>query len=430
MIDRRSFCRQAARHRAWRAVCVSVFIIVVFTLPGCSCSPPGAGIAPTFALPPTQPPSGSAYTVGYGSVVELIETRGRVVARREVDLMFTLSGVLKGVYASAGDEVEEGALLAELDAPELQEAVAQAQYQLQEAEDTLEIAELRLSLIDVSATSPEVLAAEISLKKAEAALAHAQEEYDKAIHRTWELPEVAEAYAWEVQLREWDYQLADAGLRQVRHSLSVQRAIQELQVTQATRAVERARTQVALASEQLAGTQITAPFSGIVVSVEKTAGDRVGPYEPFGTIADPSELWAVAVVLEEDASRVGVGQRAAVRLDAYPDRRYEGSVLQIASQPIAWQGGAAYEVTVAFDAGQDVPAVLQMGADVAITGQSREGVLVVPSRAIITIGGQKYVELVGAGGSVERTEIQTGISSDTETEILSGLQAGQVIRIP
>jgi HlyD family secretion protein len=413
-------------------------VLLVSIVAGCSCSPPGTGVVPTFAPPPTQLPSGSTYTVGYGSVATSIEARGRVEAKREVDLMFTLEGVLKGVYVSPGDTVEEGTLLAELDAPELQRAVEQAQYGLQEAEDTLEIAKLQLSLIgDTPDTTPDVLAAEIDLKKAEAALAHAQEEYDKAVHRTWEPPEVAEAYAWEVQLKEWDRQLAEArlnqaqyDLRQAQYALSVQRQIQELRVEQAGRAAERARAQLTLATEELTDTLVTAPFSGMIVSIDKGVGDRVGPYEALGAIADPSELWVVAVVPEEDAKLIGVGQRAAIRLDIYPDREYAGSVLQIASQPIAWQGGAAYEVTVAFDLGQAVPPTLQAGASVAITGQSREGVLVVPNHAILSIGGKTYVEAIGEDGGIERVEVETGLSGPSETEIVAGLVAGQEIRIP
>lgn len=421
----------------WVLGATGVFLLISIAA-GCSCSPPGAGVVPTFSPPPTQLPSGSTHTVSYGSVATSIETRGRVVAKREVDLMFALDGVLKGVYASAGDSVEEGVLLAELDAPELQRAVEQARYGLQEAEDALEIAELQLSLIgNASDTTPDVLAAEIGLKKAEAALAHAEEEYDKAVHRTWEPPEEAEAYAWEVQLKEWDYQLAEARLsqvqyelRQAQYALSVQRQIQELRVEQAGRAVERARAQLVLATEELTGNLVTAPFSGMIVSIEKGVGDRVGPYEAFGAIADLAELWVVAVVPEEDANLVGVGQQAAIRLDIYPDREYAGSVLQIATQPIAWQGGAAYEVTVALDPGQDVPAALQAGAAVVIAGQSRENVLVVPNQAILSIGGRTYVEAVGGDGEVERVEIETGLSGAAETEIVAGLVEGQKIRIP
>jgi HlyD family secretion protein len=164
--------------------------------------------------------------------------------------------------------------------------------------------------------------------------------------------------------------------------------------------------------------------------LEIAPGDHVGAYEPFGAIADPAELWAVAVVPEDQARLVGVGQQATVRLDVYPDQTYAGSVLQIGSTPVAWQGGAAYEVVVALDMTQDVPAAVQVGADVTILGRQREGVLVVPNRALITIAGTTYVEIVGPSGEAERIEVRVGISSDTETEIVSGLEQGQEIRIP
>jgi macrolide-specific efflux system membrane fusion protein len=67
---------------------------------------------------------------------------------------------------------------------------------------------------------------------------------------------------------------------------------------------------------------------------------------------------------------------------------------------------------------------------VTIAGRSRENVLVVPIQAMLTIGGRKYVEVVGENNTIERIEVQTGISSSTETEVVAGLQAGQVIRIP
>ena len=90
-------------------------------------------------------------------------------------------------------------------------------------------------------------------------------------------------------------------------------------MTQAERGLERAQAQLTLATEEVTGTLVTAPFSGMIVSVDKGPGDRVGPYEAFGSMADPSELWVVAVVPEEEASLVAVGQRATIRLDVYPD---------------------------------------------------------------------------------------------------------------
>jgi RND family efflux transporter MFP subunit len=440
-----------------------------------ACSPPGANIAPTFVPPSTYgPPVGSTYTVTRGSMVETIAVRGRVVAKQEALLVFPVGGTLKAVHVTPGDQVEAGALVAELDAPGAERDVLLAEIDVELAGAELRLAELRLAELALEQdrpqatgpgevtistepegpysitiplptdAAPEVAVARIAVRRAEEELKQAAIEWDKAIHRDWVPPEVTERYTWTLQLRTWNYQVAQLQLAQVQQerlqvqwerlqaqqALSVTRAIQELQVETAKTRVERARFLSLQASKQLSSTQLTAPLSGVVVSIEKRPGDQVGAYETIGTVADPSELWVVTTVLEEDVDRIAVGQPATIRFDIYPNEEYAGTVLQVISQAIVWQDNRAYEVTVALDESQDIPVIIGMGADVAITGRSRENVLLVPSQAILIIGGRKYVEVVTEEGSVDRVEIQTGISDDTETEVLSGLQANQVIRTP
>ncbi len=417
-------------------LCFSLLLVLLLG----ACSPPGADVVPTF-VPPVTPglPAGSTYTVEYGDVAETIEMRGRVVAAHEALLMFPLGGTLKAIHVSPGDSVREGDLLAELDAPGAEQEMVKAQFNLEQALRRLEIAELELE----RATKPpplddaEVLAAQIALERAAVELRYARIEYDKALSRPWDPPEVTEAYSWTLRLNEWNYELAQANLeqvqqaqRQAQESRRIDQAVRELEVEMARNQVEQARWLALVASQKLSDTQLTAPLSGLVVSIDKRAGDQVGAYEVVGVVADPDELWVVATALEEDVERIAVGQPITVRLDAYPNEEYAGTVLQISSQSTHWQGQTAYEVTVAFDEEQDVPVVIRMGADVFITGRTQEHVLLVPTRAILTIGGRQYVELVGAQGAVERVEIQTGISNDDRTEVVAGLQAGQKIRIP
>jgi len=423
---------------SWLIVHCSLILLV-------ACTPPAAGVVPTFVPPPTPAPSsGQTYTVAYGSIVEAVETRGRVVAKQEASLVFPLGGALKAVHVLPGDQVKAGALLAEIDAPEAERAALEAQFDVESAEAGLKIAEAGLQSAQLALKQARTLADSTSatlaaneLARAEHEYEQAWEEWDKAVHRWWEPPEATEPYTWTLQLRAWDREAAQLRLADVRRSLRENRARLELGVARAELdvalaeiEVKRARALNELAAEQLASTQLKAPFSGIIISLEKRAGDWVSAYEAIGVIADPSELWVVATVPEEDIAQVTAGRPVSVRLDAYPDQVYTGTVLQVASQAIIWQGKSAYEVTVAFDEGQDVPATIRMGADVTITGRSRENVLVVPARAVITIGGRAYVERVGEDGGLERVEVQTGVSNGTETEIVAGLQEGQEIRIP
>ncbi|RLC92786.1 MAG: hypothetical protein DRI77_12545 [Chloroflexi bacterium] len=411
------------------AIRYSLFAILLLT----ACSPPGAGVAPTFAPPPTAgPPPGSIYTVTYGSIAETVELRGRMAAEQEASLMFPVGGTLKAVHVSPGDQVSAGDPLAELDAPDAERAAVEARFNLELAEAQLAIAKLQLepAAAPQPAANADLLAAQIASAQAEQELQQAQVEYQNALQRPWDPPEATEAYIWTLQLNEWNYELAQARLAQIQQAQQQTRAIQELQVEMAQIRVERANWLQVMASEQLSNTLLTVPFSGIVVSIDKRAGDQVGAYETIGVVADPSELWIVATVLEEDVNRVTVGQAATIRLDAYPDQVYSGTVLQVANQTATWQGQDAYKVTIAFDRGQDVPPIMRMGADVTITGRVKENVLLIPTQAILTIGGQEYVELAGEGSEVKRVEIHTGITNDTETEVVDGLQAGQEIRIP
>ncbi len=407
-----------------------------------ACSPPGADVAPTFVPPPTPgPSSGSTYTVASGDIAENLLMRGRVAAAQEALLMFPMAGTLKAIHISPGDPVEEGDLLAELDAPGAEQEMTRAQFALDQALRQLEIAELQRERVTLPLPSgdAELLAARVALERAAVELRYAQIEYDKALSRPWDPPEATAAYSWTLRLNEWNYELAQANLaqvqqaqRQAQESQRIDRAIQDIEVEMAQNQVEQARWQAVMASEKLSNTQLTAPFPGVVVSIEKRAGDQVGAYEVIGVVADPDELWIVATALEEDVDRITVGQPATVRLDAYPDEEYVGTVLQISSQSTHWQGQTAYEVTVALDEGQDVPAVIRMGADVTVAGRSKENVLLIPTSAIITIGGRQYVQVIGAedGRDVERVEIQTGLTNDAQTEVVAGLEAGQMIRIP
>ena len=87
-----------------------------------ACQQPAGNPVPTF-VPPTAVPTASpraastlTTTVVYGDIVDALETRGRIEARRETNLVFPLGGTLKGLYVAPGDQVTQGQILAELSA--------------------------------------------------------------------------------------------------------------------------------------------------------------------------------------------------------------------------------------------------------------------------------------------------------------------------
>jgi hypothetical protein len=95
------------------------------------------------------------------------------------------------------------------------------------------------------------------------------------------------------------------------------------------------------------------------------------------------------------------------------------------------QGASAYEVDVEVTKpGVTIKDGLSANLDI-VTAQ-KQNVLAVPIESIVTLAnGKSYVDLVGTDGTIQRTEVQTGISSTMFTEITSGLKAGdKVLLIP
>ncbi|MEA3308678.1 MAG: HlyD family efflux transporter periplasmic adaptor subunit [Chloroflexota bacterium] len=400
--------------------------MLVFITAGCS---GGSTLAPpTFAPPPTAVPlSNTTYTVGQTTVQETIEARGRVTARKETPLVFPMEGTLKAIHAYVGDEITPGTVLAELDAPELQQQSLDRKFDLNTAEVTLSRAKTESNY---------------AVARAQAQYSRAQATYDQAV-LNGEMAVVAVQQAAEndacgslcgVKLEqaqsgaEIAARIAGAEMETARIAVLEAQTNRDYQTQLAEERVALARERYLMASEAISKTQLVAPFAGTLIAFNKQVGDPVEAYATIGTLADPSELYVVVNIAADRVQRLSVGMPVVIRLDATSDQPYTGTVQQIGTQPTLGQN--TYEAIVNFDPDQEIPAAIQMRADVLITGQTHENVLVVPNRALHTFADWTYVEVVGANNSVEQVEVKTGITDGSITEIVDGVQLDQVLLLP
>lgn len=419
-----------------------IIVIALAILLLAACQQPAGNPVPTFVPPTTVPTAGPraastmTTTVVYGDIMDTLETRGRIEARRETNLVFPLNGTLKELHVAPGDQVTQGQLLAELSAASIESELVERRY-------ALDIAQLQLAQTElVSQTQNSEIEAALAIAYAsynqvvlqgEQAIANAQLSADRCRRTAEDDLDYRECdlYVPQAEARaDAATAVASAQLYAARLSRDSSRSMQNLDYAIAQIQYAQAEYLYLQATQQMTDTQLIAPFSGVLLSVDKRVGEGVSAYEPIGVLSDPTELWAIATIFEQDAYRVAIGQRVELVLDAYLDRTYYGTVLQIASQAVLWQGKWAYDVTIVFDEDQDIPATMRMGADIRIIVRAKEHVLLIPTQAIILSGGRQYVERVQANGAVQQVEIQTGMSTGSETEVLSGLEAGHVIRIP
>ncbi len=207
-------------------------------------------------------------------------------------------------------------------------------------------------------------------------------------------------------------------------------------------AFEAAEAQFAQAQDQYDKTVIRAPISGTVVKVSIKEGETViiGTMNNIGTvlmvIADMSQMQAIVEVDETDVVDLALGQRAAVEVDALPDRKFPGQVTRIGWMPtsnlIATASatqGTVFEVELTLDsAGSELRPGMSVKAD--ITTASLDSVLVLP---ISSVGRRKVKDketqtvFVVEKGKAALREVGTGKSSDVDIEITSGLEPGETV---
>jgi multidrug efflux pump subunit AcrA (membrane-fusion protein) len=192
-------------------------------------------------------------------------------------------------------------------------------------------------------------------------------------------------------------------------------------VASAQQQLNNAQLALLQAQQRLAGTVITAPVAGKVISIAGTVGSQArSGGNGFIVLGDVQDTEVQAQFSEADVASLAVGQPATITLPNRP-QPVTGKVALIS--PVGTTSGrlVRYGVQIAFDA---VPDGLLFGqsADVAVTTAQATGVLEVPSSAV-----QGSTVIVRAGGKNVTRTVVVGLRGDRYTEIKSGLSEGEQV---
>ena len=174
-------------------------------------------------------------------------------------------------------------------------------------------------------------------------------------------------------------------------------------------------------------TRLTAQADGVVTTLYYQVGEFANPGTPVIALTDVSILEADVNLDETDVVRIATDMTVVVTVDAFPGMEVSGKVIEIAPTANIQSGVVLYSVTVRLDP-TDLPLRSGMTTNVVFPIEQRNDILMVPFRAIETEGGQAYLTQVTATGS-ERVAVTMGLITDTQIEILSGIEEGDVITV-
>jgi HlyD family secretion protein len=452
-----------------------------------------------------------------GNLVVSTTTTGNLAFTQTENIAFDMAGTVEQVMVETGDSVKKGDTLATLDASvwdgqlkTLQKTVSTAQNNLLNAESNISSQEIAVRQAQINLLSaqkavtaiPVVRAAQDSVDIAQAAL-------NSALASSITGSNVSAENVIYIQQR---LDAAKASLNSIlsgtgfnlSSDLAIQIAKAELNVDQcqhqlndANRAVTTANqsrddtvqavedAQDALKEAQALSPRVTAPFDGVVTTVNVQGGQAVNKGAVAVQIADPSKFEVSVLVGERNISSINIGGVATVSVDSITGTVLPATITAIAPTATIQQGVVNYQVTVEIRSGVPISSnnstsgfsgtpsggfpsgnitspgttrssgnftnptaggrfgnspfggssaaasqsvALRQGLSVTVNliTASKNNVLMVPNRAIIKQQGSTYVEMQN-NGTTEKVQVTTGISNSQYTEISQGVAAGDTV---
>lgn len=399
-------------------------------------------------------------------LIAQVTASGEIKPRKYINIGANAMGELTEILVKEGDHVRKGQLVARI-------------------ENTQPEADVNAQKAALASAEADAAAAEAGLKSFDDNLATMQAGVDRARadleHATLDLKRGDELYKdklipkQDFDTRQATYQTAVATLKESEAKLvqaKAQREQASSQLFSAQRRVAQARATVTRAADVLHKYDSYAPLDGVVTNLPVRMGETVVPgiqnsaASTIMTIADMSIITAEVKVDETDIISVQLNQPAEVTIDAIPNKIYKGHVIEIGDTAIIRSTGvAASQSTTSSQEAKDFKVVVALenppedirpglSCTAKITTATRSHALSIPIQAL-TIRQKGDLEpkpkngvvqaakfdpaaekarkeeiqgvFVVTGNKAQFRKVETGITSATDIEVLSGLKEGDEI---
>lgn len=191
--------------------------------------------------------------------------------------------------------------------------------------------------------------------------------------------------------------------------------------------VEKYRANMNEYSQKLRDASIVAPFNGVVAKIDTKIGEVVSANgKVVASLISPGNFQIRADISEADIRKVDLEDPAEITLDAFPEEKWPGQIVEIEPAETVIEGVVYYRIKILFERINE-KIKSGMTADVNIETERKENVLYVPQRAIVFKDDKRFVR-IPKGEGFEEIEVGTGLkSSDGQIEIISGLREGDEV---
>lgn len=361
----------------------------------------------------TDQPAYQTVQVEQKDLLRTLSVTGSVAMGSQFGVSSSVTGVVEEIYVKNGDEVKTGQVLFKVRSTATAQEKASAYAAYQNALNSKKTAEYNKSSLDISMWQKQqsVLSAQNNVNEMESNL----DNYTDLERQT--------IYSARVQA-EKDYALAEQRYTEADSSIT---------------AASASLNSALLAYQATQNATITAPTAGVIANMSIQEGDAVTASNTSTTsngttsnsttamyVTNFSDVVMKAAVNEVDLPNIEIDQKATITIDAFPDQTFVGTVTRIDRIGVNSSGVVSFNVYITL---LSPPAEVGSGmtASAVVQLDLRQNVLSVSSAAIQSADDQQMVRVLKEDGSVESRAVETGLVTDTETEVTSGLQAGETI---
>ena len=402
-----------------------------------------------------------ATRVSRQDVTAMVTASGEVRPKDYVHLSASAFGKIEEIHVKEGEAVRKGQALARLEAIQPAADVRAQQAQVDAAGMDVQGAEATVESMQAN-----VKTVEAALVRVRAQLERSHQDFLRA--RSLEEEQLISRASFEQAKADYDVAVATVEEAEARNA----QAQAQLQQATTQRAVAQERVRQAKANldrihDALSKHTFVSPIDGVVTDLPVNVGENAvpgvqnAPGSLLMTIADLSTITAEVLVDETDIAALQVGQRAEVKVDAFPEHLFTGRVTEIGNTAVVRSTGlAAAQSTTSSQQAKDFKVVITLvnpGADLRpglsataeIITATRQKVLTIPLQAL-TIRTRQELRRSNPNGSApaaaakapgEELEgvfvirdgkaffqpVKTGISGIADIEVLTGLQEGDEI---
>ncbi len=290
--------------------------------------------------------------------------------------------------------------------------VASTKARLESVKTQLKQAQERLSLLKEGARPEEIAIAKARVAQAEAALNEAKARRAQVDVRRQELESAR------LDAKQQEEALHSAQLNRGKKQVS------EQEVAALRSSVRQAEAELDIAQQTLRDCVITAPLPGSISKRIVESGEVIGPGAPLLKIVSGGIVFFAAEVPERDISNVRLGQSVEVEVDALPNQKLHGTVVEML--PSTDLASRRFVAKVALS-NRDGKLREGMFARGKIVVEREAHVVVIPLDAVVRREGKEFVVAVKPPNGVDIRPVKLGESHEDKVEIIEGIRAGETV---